>query len=174
MTSFLRILGRAVKRRMRRLQSDSALEAGHIPPDAFEEVVELHRRRGSTIGRNVRLLGSLDSVNPHLISIGDYCVVGVHSAMLAHCPVKGPRPCRIGDYVYLAYGALVLPGVTIGDHCIVGAGAVVTRDIPAGSIAAGNPARVIRSMTEEEKSGFVDAMQNFRYIGWDPDRPPVT
>jgi exopolysaccharide acyltransferase PssR len=170
---FLERLGRAIKRRLARLQPDKAPKAGHIAADAFDEIVELHRRRGSKIGRNVRLLGLLDSVNPHLISIGDYCVIGVNSAMLAHCPIKGPRPCSIGSYVYLSYGAVVLPGVTIGDCCIVGAGAVVTRDIPMGSIAAGNPARVIRLLSDAEKAGLVDAMEKFRYIGWDPDRPPV-
>lgn len=56
------------------------------------------------------------------------------------------RPIRIGDGVWIGGAAIVLPGVTIGDGCVIGAGAVVTRDLPPGSLAAGNPARVIRSL----------------------------
>jgi maltose O-acetyltransferase len=56
------------------------------------------------------------------------------------------RPIRIGDGVWIGGGAIVLPGVTIGDGCVVGAGSVVTQDLPAGSVAVGNPARIIRSL----------------------------
>jgi maltose O-acetyltransferase len=56
------------------------------------------------------------------------------------------RPIRIGDGVWIGGGAIVLPGVTIGDGCVVGAGSVVTRDLPPGSLAVGNPARIIRSL----------------------------
>ena len=56
------------------------------------------------------------------------------------------RPIRIGSGVWIGGGAIVLPGVTIGDGCVVGAGSVVTHDLPAGSLAVGNPARIIRSL----------------------------
>ncbi len=56
------------------------------------------------------------------------------------------RPIRIGNGVWIGGGAIVLPGVTIGDGCVVGAGSVVTRDLPPGSLAVGNPARIIRSL----------------------------
>jgi maltose O-acetyltransferase len=55
--------------------------------------------------------------------------------------LEGARPIRIGDNVWLGGGAIVLPGVTIGDDAVIGAGSVVTRDVPAGAVAAGNPAR---------------------------------
>lgn len=54
-------------------------------------------------------------------------------------------PVRIGHRVWIGGGAIVCPGTTIGDDCVIGAGSVVTRDIPAGVVAAGNPCRVIRS-----------------------------
>ena len=53
---------------------------------------------------------------------------------------------RCLSFVWLGGGAIVLPGVGIGDYTVVGAGAVVTRDLPAGVVAVGNPARVVRSV----------------------------
>jgi maltose O-acetyltransferase len=53
--------------------------------------------------------------------------------------------CSIGDDVWPGGGVIVLPGVTIGENTVVGAGAVVTRDLPADVVAVGNPARVVRS-----------------------------
>ncbi|UOS98997.1 sugar O-acetyltransferase [Xanthomonas arboricola] len=52
------------------------------------------------------------------------------------------RPIRIGRNVWICGGAIILPGVSIGDDAVIGAGAVVTRDVPAGATALGNPARV--------------------------------
>ena len=54
------------------------------------------------------------------------------------------RPVVIGDHVWIASNAIILPGVTIGDDAIVAAGAVVTKDVPSGSLVAGIPAKVIR------------------------------
>jgi maltose O-acetyltransferase len=53
------------------------------------------------------------------------------------------RPVRIGRNVWIGGGAIVLPGVTVGDDAVVGAGSVVTRDVPAGVTVVGNPARVL-------------------------------
>jgi maltose O-acetyltransferase len=52
------------------------------------------------------------------------------------------RPIRIGRNVWIGGGAIILPGVSIGDDALIGAGSVVTRDISAGAVAFGNPARV--------------------------------
>lgn len=52
------------------------------------------------------------------------------------------RPIRIGRNVWIGGGAIILPGVSIGDDALIGAGSVVTRDILAGAVAFGNPARV--------------------------------
>lgn len=56
------------------------------------------------------------------------------------------KPVVIGDDVWIGGGAIICPGVSIGARSIIGAGAVVTRDIPADSVAVGNPARVVRSV----------------------------
>jgi maltose O-acetyltransferase len=55
-------------------------------------------------------------------------------------------PITIGDGAWIGAGAIILPGVTIGEHSIVGAGSLVRKDVPARTIAAGNPARVIRAI----------------------------
>ena len=60
----------------------------------------------------------------------------------------------IGDNVWIGGGSIVCPGVTIGSNCVIGAGSVVTRDIPDWSLAVGNPARVIRKITEEDKKYY--------------------
>jgi len=60
------------------------------------------------------------------------------------------KPVRIGNDCWFGAGVTVCPGVTVGDNCVIGAGSVVTRDIPAGSFAAGVPCRVIREITEAD------------------------
>lgn len=60
--------------------------------------------------------------------------------------VESARPITIGSDVWVGGGAILCPGVTIGDRSVIGAGSVVTRDIPADVVAAGNPCRVIRSL----------------------------
>lgn len=54
------------------------------------------------------------------------------------------RAVKIGSGSWLGYGSVVLPGVTIGEHCVIGANSVVTRDVPSYSVAVGVPARVIK------------------------------
>ena len=60
------------------------------------------------------------------------------------------RPITVGNDVWIGANVAVLPGVTIGDGCVIGAGSVVTRDIPAHSLAVGNPCRVIRRIGDED------------------------
>ncbi len=60
----------------------------------------------------------------------------------------------IGDNVWLGGNVVVCPGVTIGDNAVIGAGSVVIRDIPAWTVAAGNPCRVIRKITEDDRNKY--------------------
>jgi maltose O-acetyltransferase len=90
------------------------------------------------------------------ITIGDDVQIGPNVQLLTptHPVEPGPRrqkweaaqPITIGDNVWLGGGVVVLPGVTIGADTVVGAGSVVTRDLPAGVVAVGNPARVVRTV----------------------------
>lgn len=60
------------------------------------------------------------------------------------------RPVTIGSNCWIASNVVIVGGVTIGEGCVIGAGSVVTKDIPANSLAAGNPCRVIREITEQD------------------------
>lgn len=87
----------------------------------------------------------------HKIVLGTDVYIGPHVRFLAsgHDPDHLSRhvgaPITIGNKVWIGANALILPGVTIGDGCIIGAGSVVTGDIPALSVAVGVPARVIKT-----------------------------
>lgn len=70
-----------------------------------------------------------------------------------------------GGHCFIGGESLILPGITIGDNCVIGAGSVVTKDVPPRSIVAGNPAKVIRSDIEVGPYGrFIEADENERQI----------
>jgi acetyltransferase-like isoleucine patch superfamily enzyme len=158
-----------IRRRLRPTREHDS--TGFVDFGAFADTVAIYRARGTKIGEKVRLLGHVDGVNPHLVTIGDYAVIGAASALLAHCPIKGPLPVTVGRFVYIAYGALILPGVTLGDFCVIGAGAVVTKSTPPESVVAGNPARVIRKLTKPERDHIERVLLEGRIFAWDPARP---
>ena len=64
-------------------------------------------------------------------------------------------PITVGNNVWIGGNVTVLPGVTIGDGAVIGAGSVVTKDIPANVIAVGNPCRVIREITPEDREKYI-------------------
>ncbi|WP_328752098.1 acyltransferase [Streptomyces sp. NBC_00285] len=104
--------------------------------------------------------GSHCTLNPFTtvrgnVVLGDGVRIGAHTSLLGFNHSMAPdrpvhrqpltsRGIRVGDDVWIGSHVVVVDGVRIGDHCVVGAGAVVTRDLPAWSVAAGNPARVLR------------------------------
>jgi acetyltransferase-like isoleucine patch superfamily enzyme len=95
-------------------------------------------------GTAISMSAKLDLTNPRGLHIGTYSVVTFGAAILTHDYVNNVhRDVRIGDNCFIGAHAIILPGVTIGDGCVVAAAAVVARDVPAGSLVAGNPARVV-------------------------------
>ena len=68
-------------------------------------------------------------------------------------------PVTIGSNVWVGGNVVITPGVTIGDNTVIGAGSVVTKDIPSGVVAAGNPCRVLRKITEEDKKYYFKKLE---------------
>lgn len=90
------------------------------------------------------------------ISIGKNCKIGANTVITDsdwHEEDKrsgAPKSISIGDDVWIGYGCIILKGVTIGQNTIIGAGSVVVKSIPANSVAAGNPCRVIKQLVVNE------------------------
>jgi len=116
------------------------------------------------IGPGCQLSGTSITARSQIIRLGRQVMIGpncciVDSDFHAHWPpearatdpgMEGDRPVTIGDYAWLGMNCLVLKGVTIGEGAIIGAGSVVTRDIPPFCLAAGSPARVLRRLDQGE------------------------
>ncbi|TQL64245.1 sugar O-acetyltransferase [Rarobacter faecitabidus] len=109
-----------------------------------------------TVGDGTFINFGLMALDIAPITIGKACQIGPNVQLLTPVHPIEPEPRRAGyesaapitlhDNVWLGGGVIVCPGVTIGENSVVGAGSVVTRDIPANVVAVGNPARVIRSI----------------------------
>ena len=115
-------------------------------------------------GNNVYANFNLTLVDDTDIFVGDNVMFGpnVIIATAGH-PVDPPlrekvaqfnSPVRIVKNVWIGAGAIVLPGVTIGDHSVIGAGSVVTKDIPPNVVAVGNPCRVLREINDRDKEYY--------------------
>lgn len=107
----------------------------------------LYRLMGIKLGKKVfiGLDSYLDDQFPELITIGEGTTISYRVIIVAHDDSGQGyvNPVTIGKRVYIGVGAIVLPGVRIGDDSIVGAGSVVTKDVPQGVTVAGCPANVI-------------------------------
>lgn len=116
--------------------------------------------RNLHVGKNVFFNFNAILVDDADIFIGDDCLIGPGCQLItAQHPVSPGlrkrqlqynKPIHMGNNVWLGAGAVILPGVTIGDNSIVAAGSVVTRDVEPNVIVAGSPARVLRNITEED------------------------
>lgn len=115
-------------------------------------------------GKGVYANFNLTLVDDSHIYVGDYTMLGpnVVLATAGHPILPELRekvyqynmPVRIGKNCWLGVGVLVLPGVTIGDNTVIGAGSVVTKDIPANVVAVGNPCRVLREINERDREYY--------------------
>lgn len=118
-----------------------------------------------TLGRQVFFNFNCVVLDVCPVTIGDHTLFGPGAQVLTPMhPLNAAlrrkqeygRPVSIGNDVWVGAGALILPGVTIGSGTVIGAGSVVTRDLPAGVFAAGNPCRVIRELTEDDRRSPAD------------------
>ncbi len=95
------------------------------------------------------LTARFDKTFPRGVHVGAETYVAFEAAILSHEMIRALHGhTRIGRRCFIGARSMIMPGVVIGDGCVVAAGSVVTKDVPAGSIVAGNPAKVIRSDIE--------------------------
>ncbi|MBQ8201768.1 MAG: sugar O-acetyltransferase [Clostridia bacterium] len=116
------------------------------------------------LGKGVYANFNLTLVDDTHIYIGDYTMLGPNVVLatgghpiLPELRERGMQynmPIRIGRNCWLGAGVIVLPGVTIGDNSVIGAGSVVTRDIPANVVAVGNPCRVLRPIGDKDRRTY--------------------
>lgn len=112
--------------------------------------VAIGRHATITATESIRIgAGSLLSEGVYISDHG-HAVEGRDPRPLVARPLRRPRPVSIGARCFLGFRACVLPGVTLGDGCVVGAHAVVTRSFPAGSVLAGCPARLLRPARDHD------------------------
>ncbi len=110
-----------------------------------------------SVGKNVFIGSCCYFQDQGGVKIGDNVLVGHGTtfATLNHCfepenrSSMAPKPIVVGDRVWIGANVTILPGVTIGSNAVIAAGAVVTRDIPTDSVAAGVPAKVIKSIYDK-------------------------
>lgn len=100
-----------------------------------------------------------DQTFPKGVHVGEQTYMAFESRILSHDMSRGMYlHTRIGKNCFIGGRALIMPGVTIGDNCVVGAGSVVTKDVPDRCLVAGNPARVLRENIEVGPFGrFLEA-----------------
>lgn len=149
------------------------------------------RANGVIIGENCCIYTPYFGTEPYLIEIGNHVQITNDVRFFTHGGswiFRKQYPDMdtfgkiiIGDNVYIGSCSLILPGVTIGNNCIIGAGSVVTKSVKEGTIVAGNPARIIgevntllentlkfnvgsKHMTERQKKKYLLSLSNEKFI----------
>lgn len=108
------------------------------------------------IGENFYSNHNLVILDCAKVTFGDNVFIGPNCGFYTACHpldaetrntgLESAKPITVGNNVWFGGNAVVMPGVTIGDNCVIGAGSVVTKDIPPNSLAVGNPCKVIREI----------------------------
>lgn len=138
-------------------------------------------KNGLKLGEDVRFIHDvfIDKSNPALISIGNRVVFSSRTAVLAHDAslrdVLGAAllgKVEIADNCFIGFGAIILPNTQLGKGCIVAAGSIVKGQFPAGSIVAGNPARII-STRDEFKRKHSEKMKESLVFSFEEYLPEV-
>jgi len=132
----------------------------------MDSIAPYFREQGMQIGQGTRIVskdvGGTFGSEPYLIRIGSNCSIaagvhfithdgGVWALRNKHPDLDCFAPIEIKDNVIIGMNSIIMMGVTIGPNCVIGAGSVVTKDIPPDSVAAGVPAKVIMSLADYEK-----------------------
>lgn len=122
-----------------------------------------------SVGRDVFINYNFTVLDVCQVTIGDRTLIGPNVSIYAAGHPIAPEdratgweyggPIHIGNDVWLGGSCVVLAGVTIGDGAVVAAGSVVTRDVPPNTVVAGNPARVLRQITQADRENWKKAME---------------
>ena len=154
-----------------------------LPPEAMEERMALNQEIFGSCGKNVWIVPPMKLAVGKYISIGEGCYFNAGTTFIDDWKIEigknclfGPNvtlcttghpispnhrmdgmysfPIKIGNTCWIGANVIVLPGVTIGDNTVIGAGSVVTKDIPANVVAAGNPCHVLRKIDERDDTYY--------------------
>ncbi len=154
-----------------------------LPPEAMEERMALNQEIFGSCGKNVWIVPPMKLAVGKYISIGEGCYFNAGTTFIDDWKIEigknclfGPNvtlcttghpispnhrmdgmysfPIKIGNTCWIGANVIVLPGVTIGDNSVIGAGSVVTKDIPANVVAAGNPCHVLRQIDERDEACY--------------------
>ena len=130
-------------------------EGTYIKPPLYVDYGE-----NISVGARTFVNYNLVALDVAAITIGEDCQIGPNVQLLTPIhpidpqprrdKLEGAKPIVLEDNVWLGGGVIVCPGVTIGENSVIGAGSVVTKDIPANVVAVGNPARVIREIGPDD------------------------
>ncbi|MDD9157603.1 sugar O-acetyltransferase [Aliivibrio sp. S4TY2] len=125
-----------------------------VPPFYCDMGKNIHFECGGFLNSGVKILDLAPVFIGEYVQIGPNVVISTagHPFDLAErvLPIASANPIKIGDNVWIGANAVILDGVTIGDRSVIGAGSVVTKDIPSDCVAVGNPCRVIKTITHSE------------------------
>ena len=130
----------------------------------MEPVFRCEFGKNITVGNDVYINFGCTILDCAQVTIGDNTLIGPNVSMYsanhsldAQERTTGgliPKEIHVGNRVWIGGNTTILAGVSIGDESVIGAGSVVTREIPSGVVAAGNPCRVLREITENDKTGY--------------------
>ena len=154
------------------------IDRARVALGGHEAKIRLLRRSGAQIGERCRIYTNSFGTEPYLIRIGNHCTITSGVRFVTHdgsCWVFRDEipnlqdfgPIVVEDNCFIGVNAVILPGVRIGNNAIVGAGSVVTKDVPADVVVGGVPARVLMTLDEYRRKKL--AIPDAQTVPTDPE-----